>query len=84
MAENSARGSVLSEGRSDLVILQRGEGEGSLFAIHNFSDVRLSFPLSTLADPTGSVWHDVLTGHSLVAGQMALDLEPFAVHWLIR
>jgi sucrose phosphorylase len=35
---------VLSEGRSDLVILQRGEGPGTLFAIHNFSDVRLSFP----------------------------------------
>ena len=80
----SAAMTVLSEGRSDLVILQRGEGAGSLFAIHNFSDVRLSFPLSTLADSTGSVWHDVLTGHSLVAGQMALDLEPFAVHWLFR
>ena len=75
---------VLSEGRSDVVILQRGEGASMLFAIHNFSDVRLSFPLSMLAESTGSVWHDVLNGHSLVAGQMALDLEPFAVHWLIR
>jgi sucrose phosphorylase len=75
---------VLSEGRSDLVILQRGEEANTLFAIHNFSDVRLSVPLSTLADSRESVWHDVLTGHSLVAGQTALDLEPFAVHWLIR
>jgi sucrose phosphorylase len=75
---------VLSEGRSDVVILQRGEGASMLFAIHNFSDVRLSFPLSMLAESTGSVWHDVLNGHSLVAGQTALDLEPFAVHWLIR
>ena len=75
---------VLSEGRSDLVILQRGEGASTLFAVHNFSDVRLSFPLSTLADSTESGWHDVLNGHSLVAGQTALDLEPFAVHWLIR
>jgi len=75
---------VLSEGRSDVVILQRGEGASMLFAIHNFSDVRLSFPLSMLAESPGSVWHDVLNGHSLVAGQTALDLEPFAVHWLIR
>ena len=75
---------VLSEGRSDVVILRRGAGASTLFAIHNFSDVRLSFPLSTLADSSGSVWHDVLTGHSFVAGQTALDLEPFAVHWLIR
>jgi sucrose phosphorylase len=75
---------VLSEGRSDLVILQRGEGPGTLFAIHNFSDVRLSFPLSTLTNATGPVWHDVLNGHSLVEGQTALDLEPFAVHWLTR
>jgi sucrose phosphorylase len=26
----------------------------------------------------------VLNGHSLVEGQTALDLEPFAVHWLTR
>lgn len=75
---------VLSEGRSDVVILQRGEGASTLYAIHNFSDVRLSFPLSTLANTKGSVWHDVLNKHSLVAGQTALDLEPFAVHWLTR
>ena len=75
---------VLSQGRSDVVILRRGEGASTLFAIHNFSDVRLSVPLSTLADSRESVWHDVLTGHSLVVGQTALDLEPFAVHWLIR
>lgn len=75
---------LLSEGRSDVVILQRGEGASTLYAIHNFSDVRLSFPLSTLANTTGSVWLDVLNRHSLVAGQTALDLEPFAVHWLTR
>jgi sucrose phosphorylase len=40
--------------------------------------------LSTLTNATGSVWHDVLNGHSLVEGQTALDLEPFAVHWLTR
>ena len=75
---------LLSKDRSDLVILQRGDENNMLVAIHNFSDVRLSLSLSTLADSSGAPWHDALSGRSLVAGQQALDLEPFAVHWLVR
>ena len=75
---------LLSKDRSDLVILQRGDENNMLIAIHNFSDVRLSLSLSTLADSSGAPWHDALSGRSLVAGQQALDLEPFAVHWLVR
>jgi len=75
---------VLSPDRSDLVILKRGERDNLLFAIHNFSNVRLSLSLSSLTDSAGPPWHDVLSGRSLPLGQKALDLEPFAVHWLVR
>jgi len=76
---------VLSGQRSDLVILRRGEGADFLLAVHNFSDMRLSLPLSGVVEaPAGSCWHDVLTGQSVAAGQMALDLEPFSVHWLVQ
>jgi sucrose phosphorylase len=73
---------VLSQGRSDLVILQRGEGAETLLAVHNFSDARLSVPLRALiATPPGSRWQDLLSGQTFSEAQQAFDLEPFAAHW---
>jgi sucrose phosphorylase len=81
---------VLSQERSDLVIVQRGEGDDALLAVHNFSGARISLPLSLLPlqmspqTPVALPWHDLLADGALVQNQQALDLEPFAVHWLIR
>jgi len=80
----SAPMALLSGGRADCVVVQRGSGEDVLLAVHNFSEVRLSLSLTNLAHaPAGRCWHDLLADGPLPDGQQWIDLEPFAVQWLI-
>ena len=75
---------LLSSDRSDVVILKRGTPSQALWAVHNFSNRRLSFPLAKrLQLPTDTAklsWSDALSGSTI--GGPYLELEPFAVHWL--
>jgi sucrose phosphorylase len=75
---------LLSSERSDVVILKRGTPSQALWAVHNFSNRRVSFPLERMlqvdSDTTTLSWSDVLNGTSINGPY--LELEPFAVHWL--
>ena len=75
---------LLSSERSDVVILKRGTPSQALWAVHNFSNRRVSFPLARMlqvdSDTTTLSWSDVLNG-TTISGPY-LELEPFAVHWL--
>ena len=75
---------LLSSERSDVVILKRGTASQALWAVHNFSNRRVSFPLARMlqvdSDTTTLNWSDVLNG-TTISGPY-LELEPFAVHWL--
>ncbi|MEL0171028.1 MAG: glycosidase, partial [Synechococcus sp.] len=70
--------------RSDVVILKRGKPSQALWAVHNFSNRRVSFPLARMlqipSETTELSWSDVLNG-TRISGPY-LELEPFAVHWL--
>lgn len=76
---------VISRHRSDLVVLQRSKSGESLFAIYNMTSSRLNLALSTLVkDPDRSHWYDCLADQGLPEGQRQLQLEPYAVHWLVQ
>ena len=75
---------LLSTDRSDVVIVKRGTPGDELWAVHNFNNRRLSFPLSRMlqipASSGGDIWSDVLNGTQIQGPY--LELGPFAVHWL--
>ena len=75
---------LLSTDRSDVVIVKRGTPGNELWAVHNFNNRRLSFPLSRMlqipAGSGGDIWSDVLNGTQIQGPY--LELGPFAVHWL--
>ena len=75
---------LLSSDRSDVVIVKRGTPGHELWAVHNFNNRRLSFPLAKRlqipSDTAELSWSDALSG-SAISGPY-LELEPFAVHWL--
>ena len=76
---------LLSGDRSDVVILKREhQARRSAWAVHNFSNRRVSFPLARMlqipSETTELSWSDVLNG-TRISGPY-LELEPFAVHWL--
>ena len=73
---------VLSEGRSDRVILRRSHQGKTLVAVHNVTASRLSLSLSGLGGLGDIVWADCLSGPSEPLSSQ-LQLEPYAVHWLI-
>ena len=68
----------LSEGLTDRVVIRRGSGSESLWAVHNFSANRISLNLRSLANQEH--WCDRLQDSAVVP--TLLTLEPFAVHWL--
>ena len=71
---------VLSEQRTDLVLLERGEGPAKLWAIHNVSDRRLSLHLASALQHESSHWWDALQQQDIEGPY--LELEPCAVHWV--
>ena len=74
---------VLSTGRSDLVILRRSRHGQILLAIHNLTPSRLTLALGGLVDPAAGSWTDCLNGSTDELTSL-LQLEPYAVHWLIQ
>ena len=74
---------VMSAGRSDLVMLRRRGGGQTLVAVHNVTPSRLTLVLGRLGGRTGLAWADCLSGSSETHGSQ-LQLEPYAVHWLIQ
>ena len=76
----SAAMRVLSDGRSDLVLLERGGGTRRLWAIHNLTGRRLSLHLASGLQHEAPQWWDAL--HQQVISGPYLELEPCAVHWL--
>ena len=73
----SAAMRVLSEQRSDLVVLERGEGAQRLWVIHNFTGRRLSLHLASRLQHDAPEWWDAL--HQQVIRGPYLELEPCAV-----
>ena len=69
---------TLSGSMADRVILKRGSGANSVWAVHNFSANRINLDLRSLANQEH--WCDRLQDSAPVAAQ--LTLAPFAVHWL--
>ena len=74
---------VLSEGRADLVILQRSRQGQVLLAVHNLTASRLTLDLRGLEGCSPGEWADCLSG-PLTPVPARIQLEPYAVHWLIR
>lgn len=74
---------VLSDSREDAVVLKRGEGRDTIWAIHNLTPSRLSLRPSDLTS-AGSVgpWCDRLQPQSKLEQANALQLKPFEVRWL--
>ncbi len=74
----------LSQGRSDLVIILRGTGSESIWAIHNMTENTLSFSLfeALHVDECNSskIWKDCLS--SKVFSDSYLEIKPYSVHWL--
>ena len=74
---------VLSEGRSDLVVLERFSGSESVFGVHNMTSTRLNLPLAALGiSPEQQTWFDHLQQRPLSPDRLQLQLEPYAVAWL--
>jgi sucrose phosphorylase len=74
---------VISSGRSDVVILERGQENARLWAIHNFTATRQSLVLASLwgaSSPRG--WIDHLNPAGTVRTERQLELEPFGVYWI--
>ena len=69
---------TLSGSMADRVILKRGSGANTVWAVHNFSANRINLDLRSLANQEH--WCDRLQDSAPVAAQ--LTLAPFAVHWL--
>ncbi len=74
---------VLSTGRSDLVILRRSRHGQILLAIHNLTPSRLTLALGGLVESVTGSWTDCLNGSTDELTSL-LQLEPYAVHWLIQ
>ena len=74
---------MLSTGRSDLVILRRSRHGQILLAIHNLTPSRLTLALGGLVESVTGSWTDCLNGSTDELTSL-LQLEPYAVHWLIQ
>ena len=74
----------LSKNRSDLIVIRRGEGLNSIWAIHNITDNKLNYSLN---DPEildsiddNLLFKDYLTGSKY--SNLNITLEPFQVIWI--
>lgn len=70
--------------RHDLVVIERGVGPARLWAVHNFSGVRQSLPLSCLELEVGDGWVDHLKPAAKPSHEPMLAMEPFGVYWIGR
>ncbi len=75
----------LSNGRSDIVIIHRGKGDDSLWAIHNMTSSKLCFSLRdelNLKTEQDFVWKDYLEDNIFSINR--IELEPYSVKWLMK
>jgi sucrose phosphorylase len=74
----------LSKGRSDIVVIKRGIGPGSVFAIHNMTENKINYQLNDNDLPkiidNDFNTHDFLT--STKYNYKNISLDPFQVIWL--
>ena len=74
----------LSKGRSDIVVIKRGKGPRSIFAIHNMTDNKINYQLNDndLPQILGNDFNmqDFLTSSKYNWKNISLD--PFQVIWL--
>ncbi|MCR8540160.1 MAG: sugar phosphorylase [Prochlorococcus marinus CUG1439] len=74
----------LSKGRSDIVVLKRGKGPDSVFAIHNMTENKINYQLNDIDLPEIKDNHfnmrDFLT--STKYNWKNISLDPFQVIWL--
>ena len=74
----------LTKGRSDIVVIKRGEGPESVFAIHNFTENKINYQLndSDLPEIIDNDFNmrDYLT--SVQYNWKNISLDPFQVIWL--
>ena len=68
----------LSGASPDRVIIRRGTGDETLWAVHNLSRNRIDLNLRTLAKH--DQWCDRLQDSAAVPNR--LTIAPFSVHWL--
>jgi len=80
----SSKMKSLSENRSDLIVIRRGDGNDSIWAIHNITDNKLDYLLD---DPeildsivNNISFIDYLTG--IKYSNLSIKLEPFQVIWI--
>jgi len=74
----------LSKGRRDIVVIKRGIGPGSVFAIHNMTENKINYQLNDndlpkIIDNDFNA-HDFLTSTKYNCKNISLD--PFQVIWL--
>ncbi len=74
----------LSKGRSDIVVIKRGKGPESVFAIHNMTENKINYQLNDNDLPkiidNDFNTHDFLT--STKYNRKNISLDPFQVIWL--
>ncbi len=74
----------LSNGRSDIVVIKRGKGSESVFAIHNMTENKINYQLNDNDLPkiidNNFNTHDFLTSTKYNCKNISLD--PFQVIWL--
>ncbi len=74
----------LSKGRSDIVVIKRGKGPDSVFAIHNMTENKINYQLNDNDLPkiidNDFNTHDFLTSTKYNCKNISLD--PFQVIWL--
>ena len=80
----SSEMNCLTKGRSDLLIIKRGEGKEAIWAIHNMTENKLNFSINDdeilKALNNKSFFHDYLTKRKYY--NLNISLNPFQVIWI--
>ena len=74
----------MSKGRSDIVVIKRGEGLESIFAIHNMTENKINYQLND-NDLPKIIDNDFNTQDFLTSSKYNwknISLDPFQVIWL--
>jgi len=74
----------LSKGRSDIVVIKRGKGPESVFAIHNMTENKINYQLND-NDLPGIIDNDFNMRDFLTSNKYNwknISLDPFQVIWL--
>jgi sucrose phosphorylase len=74
----------LSKGRSDIVVIKRGKGLESVFAIHNMTENKINYQLND-NDLPGIIDNDFNMRDFLTSNKYNwknISLDPFQVIWL--